>query len=108
MEEFTENEKTYLVKLIRYDMNRTKLRSDKFKFKRELYRKIVDYIKVGRDKIKYDNSVKKAAVKSSSLFYRIFGRRCRHSNKAEIGRCYQERYIKYQCVDCNEIFYEGL
>lgn len=33
---------------------------------------------------------------------------CKHKNKKTLFICYQDRYIKEQCIECNKIIYSDL
>jgi hypothetical protein len=33
---------------------------------------------------------------------------CKHRNKTEISRCYQDRYISELCNDCGKVIYNDL
>ena len=35
-------------------------------------------------------------------------RKCKHANKVEVYRDYQDAYIKYFCLGCGTTFYEDL
>lgn len=43
--------------------------------------------------------------KIRKLFQTIF---CKHNNKKEIFICYQDRYVKEKCNNCDKIIYSDI
>lgn len=57
------------------------------------------------------NPLKRPTVISSAFmqiprwFEKMF---CKHKNKTEIFRCYQDRYVSEVCNDCGKVIYSDL
>lgn len=62
------------------------------------------------NEIQNDASCQTAVSRSAFLmpirwFEKMF---CKHKNKTEIFRCYQDRYVSEVCNDCGKVIYSDL
>ena len=52
------------------------------------------------------NIINKLSKFITNIF--INNKKCKHINKKELYRDYQERYVLYECLDCKEKIYEDM